>query len=77
MIIERLPAFILTCFKPGDTEDSRYIDFAIGNTLGHPKTNLIENIMGHRIQTQMTDLIQSIFGKKHANDNAEPAGPPP
>jgi len=74
-IIERLPPFILTYFKPGDTADSRYIDFGIGNTLEHPKTNLLENILGHRIQSQMTDLIQSIFSKKHANP--EPTGPAP
>jgi hypothetical protein len=73
-IVERLPAFILTYFKPADTGDSRYIDFEIGNTLGHPKTNLLENILGHRIQSQMTDLIKSIFGKKQA---PEPVGPAP
>jgi type II secretion system protein N len=73
-IAERLPSFILTYFKPGDTADSRYIDFGMGNTLSHPKTNLLENILGHRIQSQMTDLIKSIFGKKQA---PEPAGPPP
>jgi hypothetical protein len=65
----------LTYFKPGETADARYIDFGIGNTLQHPKTNLLENILGHRIQSQMTDLIQSIFGKKH--ENLEPVGPPP
>jgi type II secretion system protein N len=73
-IAERLPSFILTYFKEGDTADSRYIDFEIGNTIEHPKTNLLENILGHRIQSQMTDLIQSIFGKKQA---PEPAGPAP
>jgi type II secretion system protein N len=73
-IVERLPAFILTYFKPADTGDSRYIDFEIGNTLGHPKTNLLENILGHRIQSQMTDLIKSIFGKKQ---EPEPVGPAP
>jgi hypothetical protein len=74
VIAERLPSFILTYFKPGETSDSRYIDFEIGNTLGHPKTNLLENILGHRIQSQMTDLIKSIFGKKQA---PEPTGPAP
>ncbi len=73
-IAQRLPSFILTYFKPGDTADSRYIDFGIGNTLSHPKTNLLENILGHRIRSQMTDLIKSIFGKKQ---QAEPPGPPP
>ena len=73
-IAERLPSFILTYFKPGETPDSRYLDFQIGNTIGHPKTNLLENILGHRIQSQVTDLIRSIFGKKQ---EPEPTGPPP
>jgi type II secretion system protein N len=71
----RLTSFILTYFKPGDAADSRYIDFEIGNTLQHPKTNLLENILGHRIQSQMSDLIKSIFQKKPLAP--EPAGPPP
>jgi type II secretion system protein N len=77
VISERLPGFILTYFKPGDTADSRYIDFGIGNTLAHPKTNLLENILGSRIQSQMTDLIKSIFSKKPKNQVVEPEGPAP
>jgi type II secretion system protein N len=74
-ISDRLPSFILTYFKPGDTGDSRYIDFVIGNTLTHPKTNLLDNILGHRINDQMTDLFKTIFGKKHKAP--EPAATPP
>ncbi len=71
-ITGRLPSFILTYFKPGEAADSRYIDFEIGNTIDHPKTNLLENILGHRIQSQMTDLIKSIFGRK--KEKTEPGG---
>jgi len=63
-ISERLPTFILNYFTPGGADDSHYIDFQIGNTLTHPKSNLLENLLGHRIQGQMTDLLKSIFGKK-------------
>jgi uncharacterized protein involved in outer membrane biogenesis len=76
-IAGRLPNFILTYFKPGDMADARYIDFGINNTLDHPKTNLLENILGRRIQGQMSDLFQTIFGKKHLKQNAEPAATPP
>ena len=76
-ITQRLPAFILTYFKEGKTPDSRYIDFQVGNTLSHPKTNLLENILGSRIQSQMTDLIKSIFTKKRPAESAEPSGPAP
>jgi len=75
VISQRVPSFILTYFKEGDTADSRYIDFEVGNTLSHPKTDLLENILGHRIQSEMTDLIKSIFGKKQ--QRAEPEGTPP
>jgi type II secretion system protein N len=74
-IIERLPKFILSYFKPGDTAESKYIDFGIGNTIQHPKTNLLDHIMGRRIQSQMTGIMQWIFQKKH--DSPEPTGPAP
>ena len=76
-ISSRLPSFILTYFKPADTPDSRYIDFGIGNTLSHPKTNLLENILGRRIEGQMTDLFDTIFHKKHPNEISEPSPTPP
>jgi type II secretion system protein N len=74
-ISERMPSFILANFKPGDAADSRYIDFDVYNTLGHPKTDLLENILGHRVQNEMSDLINSIFGKKQKK--LEPEGTPP
>jgi len=63
-ISDRLPSFILTNFKTDN--NTRYIDFRIGNTLTHPKTNLPENILGHRIESQMGDLFKSLFGKPAA-----------
>jgi type II secretion system protein N len=75
VISSRLPAFILTYFKPGDSPDSHYIDFGVGNTLSHPKTNLVENILGHRIEGQMTDLFQTIFGKKRKTPAPAPTPP--
>lgn len=74
-ISDRLPAMILNYFKTGETADARYVDFKIGNTLAHPKTKLFENILGHGIQGQMTDLVKSLFGKKPAPEPA--AGTPP
>jgi hypothetical protein len=74
-VIQRVPSFILTYFTQGDTADTRYIDFVVDNTLGHPKTDLLEKILGHRIQSEMTDLIKSIFGKKQ--ERLEPEGTPP
>ena len=75
MIIQRLPAFILTYFKPADAPDSRYIDFNIGNTLGHPKTDLMENILHHRVQDQVSDLMKLLLEKPRKP--VEPEGPAP
>jgi type II secretion system protein N len=75
VISERVPSFILTYFSAGETADSRYIDFDVDNTLSHPKTDLLEKILGRRVQSQVTDLIKSIFGKKQ--QNIEPEGSPP
>jgi uncharacterized protein involved in outer membrane biogenesis len=64
VIAARLPSFILTYFKPGDTADSRYIDFGIGNTLAHPKTHLLDNINGQRLEGQLSDLVNTFFKKR-------------
>jgi len=74
-VAEKLPPFILEAFKPGGAPNSRFIDFQIGNTVSHPKTHLLENLLGHRIQSQMSGLMQLFFNKKH--ENQEPAGPAP
>lgn len=72
-ISQRLPGFILKYFENGAEAETRFIDFEVNNTLSHPKTNLLENILGHQIKSQMTDLIQSLFGKKKPLPTATPS----
>jgi hypothetical protein len=74
-IINRLPSLILPYFRAGETKDTMYIDFEIGNTLSNPKTHLIEKIQGLRINGQMMDMLNNIFGKKHKK--TAPVEPPP
>jgi type II secretion system protein N len=76
VISDRLPAFIITYFKPGDAADSHYVDFTINNTLAHPKTNLIDNLLGHRIQGQMNDVFKMLFGKKKPKAEPTPVQQP-
>jgi hypothetical protein len=76
LLIERLPKFILDSFKVGATPSTRYIDFEVGNTISHPKTRLLEELMGHRIQSQMSGLMQLIFSKQRKN-TPETSGPAP
>jgi uncharacterized protein involved in outer membrane biogenesis len=75
IVMERLPQFILDAFKPGSTPATRYIDFQLGNTISHPKTRLLEELLGHRIQSQMSGLMQLIFKKPPTT--REPSGPAP
>jgi hypothetical protein len=75
MVSQRMRSFILANFKPGDVQGSYYIDFVVNNTLSHPKTDLLENILGHRVQNEMTDLIRKIFVK--SNKKVEPEAPAP
>lgn len=68
---ERLPSFILTSFQGGtDADPLRYIDFPISGTITKPQTNLMERILGRKIEREMTDIFQSIIGgtKKKAKD---------
>ncbi len=76
VVIERLPQFILDAFKVGANPSTRYIDFQVGNTLSHPKTRLLEELLGHRIQSQMSGLMQLIFSKQRKN-TPEASGPAP
>ncbi len=79
-ISNRIPPFLLDYFKSGGPDNSHYIDFAIGNTLSHPKTNLLESLLGERIEGQMTDLLKTILvkEKKHSSSPVPvPAMTPP
>ena len=76
VLIERLPKFILDSFKEENSPTTRYIDFDIGNTISHPKTKLLEELMGHRIQSQMSGLMQLLFSKQRKN-TPETSGPTP
>jgi len=73
--VGQVPDFIMKSFKQGSTPDSKYIDFEIGNTLKHPKTRLLETLLGTRIQSQMSDLLKEILVKKHVAP--EQTGPAP
>ena len=76
IVIERLPQFILDSFKVGETPSTRYIDFEVGNTISHPKTRLLEELLGHRIQSQMSGLMQLLFSKQR-KPTPETSGPAP
>jgi uncharacterized protein involved in outer membrane biogenesis len=74
-VAERVPSFILTYFKEGETPDSRYMDFKVDNTMSHPKTDILEKILGNQIQSGLIDLMKSLSSKKSKKE--EPESPAP
>ena len=78
-ISRQLPAFIDANFQPGSEPDQRFIDFAIGGTAGKPQTNLMERILGRKIEKEMGSLFQNIFKpkkKKPKNESPAPSASP-
>jgi type II secretion system protein N len=70
-VTKGLPDFIMTYFKQGSDPNAWYIDFAIGNTLSHPRTSLLDTILVHRIKGQLNDLLHTYyFGNKHVKPSA-------
>lgn len=64
-ISRQLPAFIEANFQPGEEPDTRSIDFVITGTAGRPRTDLMDRILGRKIQKEVGSLFQSIFGGKN------------
>lgn len=61
-ISAQLPQFIEDNFAPIEGTNERAIEFDIKGTLDEPKTNLLERMMGQKLQRQLTDVFQQIFG---------------
>lgn len=77
-IARQLPGFIEANFQPAPEPDLRYIDFAVTGTLSRPQTNLMERILGRKIEKEMGSLFQNIFKtKKKKKDKREPREPAP
>ncbi|MEA3188493.1 MAG: hypothetical protein QOD99_2323 [Chthoniobacter sp.] len=67
-ISRQLPAFVETNFLPGEEPDTRYVDFAITGTVSKPRADLMDRILGRKIQKEVGALFQNIFGGKRKPD---------
>ena len=81
-VSRHLPGFVASYFQPSaDTPDARVINFPITGTIGKPQTDLVDRIVGGKIQKEMTSLIQNIFVKPKKDKKKKPESgapePPP
>ena len=74
-IIHQLPRIIAENFTPVENSDQRYVDFDVKGTISKPKTNLLERMVGRKIEKQAIDLIRSLFGKKPGKTDQTPSPP--
>jgi hypothetical protein len=69
-VARHLPAMIHDSFTPIEG-GRRAIDFVINGTTDKPKTNLLNKLIGQKIDNQFGNVLNSIFGeKKQENDKA-------
>jgi AsmA-like C-terminal region len=66
-LIKQLPGLVRDNFSPGDG-DSRYIDFKIYGKTAKPKTDLLDKIVGQKLEAQFDDLLNGLFGTKKKKD---------
>jgi hypothetical protein len=65
-VAHRLPGMIRDSFTPIEG-GRRAIDFAVTGTTDKPKTNLLDKLIGQKINTQFGDVLGTIFGDKKAD----------
>ncbi|HEV7868767.1 MAG TPA: AsmA family protein [Chthoniobacteraceae bacterium] len=72
-LIKELPGLVRNGFTLG-ADGARYVDFNINGKVNKPKTDLLDKVVGERIDGQFDDLLTSIFGtakKKEEEKKAE------
>lgn len=69
-VAQRLAGMIRDSFQPIDG-GRRAIQFVISGTIDKPKTNLLNKLIGQKIDNQFGDVLSSIFGgeKKQQSDD--------
>lgn len=67
-LIKQLPGIVRDNFATGEN-DTRYIDFNITGKADKPKTDLLDKIVGKKLETQFDELLSGIFGKKRKDDD--------
>jgi uncharacterized protein involved in outer membrane biogenesis len=69
-LLQQLPTFVRGNFNPPDDKGRQSIDFDITGKTDKPKTNLVDRVIGRRMNTQLDSLVDNIFGN-HKTDKGE------
>jgi len=67
-VAQHLPAMIHDSFTPIEG-GRRAIDFVINGTTDKPKTNLLNKLIGQKIDNQFGNVLNSLFGEKKQEDD--------
>ncbi|HYR58265.1 MAG TPA: AsmA-like C-terminal region-containing protein [Chthoniobacteraceae bacterium] len=70
-LIKQLPSLVRDNFAAGEN-DTRYIDFNITGKAAKPKTDLLDKIVGTKLQAQFDDLVNGLFGTKRKKEDDKP-----
>ena len=66
-LFKQLPSFARDNFATAP-DNSRYIDFNITGNTAKPKTDLLNKVVGQKIEAQFDDLLSSLFNTKKKSD---------
>jgi hypothetical protein len=69
-LVQQLPTFVRTNFSAADADGRQSIDFDITGRTDKPKTNLVDRVIGKRVNNQLDNLVDNIFGS-HKKDDKE------
>lgn len=67
-LIKQLPGLVRDNFSVGEG-DTRYIDFNITGKAAKPKTDLLDKIVGQKLESQFDELVNGLFGIKKKKDD--------
>lgn len=67
-ISRHLPNFVLANLQPGPQPNELVIPFDIKGTTSKPNTNIVERLLGQKIEEEVGGLFQSLFGPKKKKD---------
>ncbi len=67
-LIKQLPGLVRDNFSVGEG-DTRFIDFNITGKAGKPKTDLLDKIVGQKLEAQFDELVNGLFGTKRKKED--------
>jgi len=73
-LIKQLPGLVRDNFLPGENA-TRFIDFNITGKAAKPKTDLLDKIVGKKLENQFEDLVGSLFGSRKKKDDEKKDDP--